>query len=77
MITLQSCPLEHFQQENRHNRKRRGYIAHQFDLALLLNWNLADGLESHFWASSTPSNTLFLTWQKVLPDRSPEKPITF
>ena len=32
----------------------------------LLNWNLAEGLESRFWASSTPSNTLLLTWQKVL-----------
>ena len=43
----------------------------------LLNWNLAEGLESRFWASSTPSNTLLLTWQKVLLDRSPEKPISF
>ena len=43
----------------------------------LLNWNLAEGLESRFWASSTPSNTLLLTWQKVLLGRSPEKPISF
>ena len=43
----------------------------------LLNWNLAEGLESRFWSSSTPSNTLLLTWQKVLFDRSPEKPISF
>ena len=43
----------------------------------LLNWNLAEGLESRFWASSTPSNTLLLTWQKVLLDRSPDKPISF
>ena len=43
----------------------------------LLNWNLAEGLESRFWASSTPSNTLLLTWQKVLLGRLPEKPISF
>ena len=43
----------------------------------LLNWNLAEGLESRFWASSTPSNTLLLTWQKVLLGRSPDKPISF
>lgn len=42
----------------------------------LRNWNRTDGSESRFWSASTPSNTLLLTWQGVLLDRSPEKPVS-
>ena len=41
------------------------------------NWSRTEGAESRFWSASTPSNTLLLTWQKVLLDRSPEKQISF
>lgn len=48
-----------------------------------LNWNMLgsgvreSGGGSMFWHCATPSNTLLLTWQNVLLDRSPREPIIF
>ena len=42
----------------------------------MVNWTAA-GVESGFWWTSTPSNSLVLTWQDFLYNRDPSTPVSF